>query len=128
MTYTDVTPIQLFGGWVLIGLWVFVKVVRWLFKDANPDYQEINWQRPAREITGREYKDLVSPYIFERDRAVAMWDEEKKRHERDLGALLQAGIENTRLIDKAKSLEAQLARLTVRPRSKDGRFKKGGNP
>ncbi len=128
-TYSGVTWWQLFGGWILFFGWLAIRMLIWGFKGSPrkyPESEEREIPQPERPISGREYADIISPYTFEIGKAVSLWEDEKKRHERDLGDLLNAGLENNRLNERVISLEAQITRYTVRPRGKNGRFLRGG--
>ncbi len=121
-TYSGVTWFQLYGSWCLIFGWMAIRMLIWGFKGSPRKYHESEERetpQPERPISGREYADIISPYAFEIGKAVSLWEDEKKRHERDLQEL-------SLTIDKVRSLEAQITRLTVRPRGKNGRFLRGG--
>ncbi len=90
MTYTDVTPFQLFTGYV--GMVIFMALAAWGWVNA---------------IDQKNRADLA--------------DEEKRLYER---SFLKAQEKRDAAIDKLKSLEAEIARITVRPRDKTGRFQR----
>ncbi len=83
MVYTDVTWLELWGGWILAVLFAVMSITfERLFRS----------QKRYSDYWYNEYQD----------------------------ELARADIAN----DKAFSLEATIARLTVRKRGKDGRFEK----
>ncbi len=120
MTYTDVTPIELWGGWIIVGVFVVIAVLKWGWKRVQTDHLELlieQYEQMTKTLSGRETADLIKPWSD----ACLKWElrfrAKENLHNQDLLTL-------SRTIDKLKSLEAQITRLTVRPRGKNGRFEK----